>query len=925
MQFNNTPWNATGTTPGFAGQALGWMRFFCCTMPARGLQASFTWELSRKFWYSFLFVSIFFAKLLHIWAHIDSIPVGTLFLWGSTFFVQDIIFLFLAHLLSRSYQHKWIRIGAATTMIVASLVLSVMAAANTSFYFTTGAEIHWRQAGGFNRDPASINTLLTGLTGLVIVEALYIVVAAFATPHLYNAVGGVMHTWSEFFVSITKPLVKPVFRPLMEMVFSRWSRGRKLFEDLKIYEPVPLGDYEDDEDKMNSAPLLDQPTQPRSNEEDFSLGLGLKQRWMNRMNSGFDDLKQDWRPIAKRALIIVPTAIIFILRLARPSEQALWFMSQTVIISPFAGVDSKGKLQMISDDPYLHGKLTALTAPPRWDWFPEGNWPGFRDWEKGGFDGNKYSHYNATEDPLTISNLGEDILVPLRDALHGGKVNIKHIFVFKMESTRYDVFPLRKGSYMHERLVKSHKNKRIPKDVQRRLANLTSVAERLTGAESGFHKKGAIKPYGGIRADNSYTGGTFTLKSIEATTCGLSPLVIDFNKEYEHHIYNPCMPQVLDVLSAKTNDTKSSDYKLWPWRPTFMQSITDTYDHQNLLSPALGFKPENIVTVESIDEDIANGKNFNYTKFNFWGYPDGSLKGYFREAIESAEANHERLFLTHLTGITHHPWDTPDGKYDDLFGSESNSFGGKNDQLNRYLNTVGVNDKWYGDFLGLLEETGVANETLIVMTGDHGLSLPEDGNVTPYDNPLVSNFHVPLIFANPNIPPISINSSVSSVQIMPTILDLLKTSGSLDHVSARAVGDLLPMYEGQSMIRPIIAENNSTAYYQFTVMNTGGSLVAMRSANRPYRLVVPLVNEVEWRFSDPSTDPQEQNPIKSFDLDGLIKAVEEKHGSDAVKWTHDASHAAQWWVADNWRRYEYDPSRPKSSSKSGWSEGYKGP
>jgi len=50
------------------------------------------------------------------------------------------------------------------------------------------------------------------------------------------------------------------------------------------------------------------------------------------------------------------------------------------------------------------------------------------------------------------------------------------------------------------------------------------------------------------------------------------------------------------------------------------------------------------------------------------------------------------------------------------------------------------------------------------------------------------------------------------------------------------------MYEGQSIIRPIITHNNDTAYYQFTVMNTGGSLVAMRSATRPYRLIVPLVN-----------------------------------------------------------------------------------
>lgn len=88
-------------------------------MPARGLQASVNWEISRKFWFSFLFVSIFFAKILHLYAHIDSIRFGTLFLWGTTFFVQDIIFLFLAHLLARSYQNRWLRIAAMIALLFA--------------------------------------------------------------------------------------------------------------------------------------------------------------------------------------------------------------------------------------------------------------------------------------------------------------------------------------------------------------------------------------------------------------------------------------------------------------------------------------------------------------------------------------------------------------------------------------------------------------------------------------------------------------------------------------------------------------------------------------------------------------------------------------------------------------------------------------
>lgn len=570
-----------------------------------------------------------------------------------------------------------------------------MTAANTSFFFLTGGEIHWRQATSFNRDPASINTMLTGLTGLVVVEVLFVVAGALSTPWLYNGVERTLLTWATVLSSLFKPLI-----PLTTAILSHlgwWDKEERFFSKLnshlEVYQPVPLGDY--DETVQNAPALNSAPLRPKTQPAESPR----------------------WKIYLKRAAVVVPTLLTLALRLVRPSKESFLFLSQTVIISPFTGVDSESKLAHLFEDYTLDGNTTALTAVPNFDWFPAGSWQGFRDWEKTAGGGNVYLHYNATKDPLHISNLDQDVLEPLREALSGGDVNIKHIFVFKMESTRHDVFPLRKNSYLYERIEKSYKGE-IPYDAQHRLANLTPTAERLTGAPTGFHRNETIKPYGGIRAEDSYTGGTFTLKSIEATTCGLAPLVADFNHEFEHHIYQPCMPHILDVLSAKTNNSKSDHYTNWPWRSAFMQSITDTYDKQNFLTPALGFKPENIVTVESIDAEKANDTTWTEKKFNFWGYADSCLASYFRYAINKAERNHERLYVTHLTGLTHHPWDTPGKTYDELVGSETNTFGGKKGALNRYLNTIGINDRWYQTFLEILEETGVANETLIVMTGD---------------------------------------------------------------------------------------------------------------------------------------------------------------------------------------------------------------
>lgn len=96
-----------------------YLTFFFCALPARAFSAAITWELSRKFWFAFLTISVVCAKLLHIYAHFDSVAPWKLILWGPTFFVQDAIFLLLAFALTHTFERKWIRILAALTVILA--------------------------------------------------------------------------------------------------------------------------------------------------------------------------------------------------------------------------------------------------------------------------------------------------------------------------------------------------------------------------------------------------------------------------------------------------------------------------------------------------------------------------------------------------------------------------------------------------------------------------------------------------------------------------------------------------------------------------------------------------------------------------------------------------------------------------------------
>ncbi|KAJ5330472.1 hypothetical protein N7476_000255 [Penicillium atrosanguineum] len=778
-------------------------------------------------------------------------------------FIGDVICILIALFLTQNFGRRWMRVLAALSAIPGSLAISGLAAANISFYFQTGAEIHWRQAHYFHRDPAAIKTLLTGLTGMIIVEIAFSAVAWLSTPYLYNGI------WVP--VRILNSTVTPLFF---------WKR--KTETGPRSYEQVARQEWDEE-----------------NNESEAMLG-----------SSKSPQASHSAQPSLLLRIVVGSVAIfVILLRCVRPSNTAYSFLSQTVIVTPFKKPPVHQQTSSI-DLPPLEGDYswlynhTALGTPSKLDWLPEEQLAGFRDWYAGSNDSGAL-HYDPNKDPLKISNLDQSILGPLRDALTKGDINIKHVFLLKLESTRDDVFPLRKESHLVD-LIRESFSGSIPEEVEERLANLTWNAERFTNTPSGFDRYD-VEPYGGLHMTNAYTGDTFTLKSILASTCGIAPLVVDFNREYLHHMYEPCMPQLLSALNSLSNGTevakKSDDYTTWPWHSTFMQSIDDNYDNQNLLIPAMGFQDK--ITDKTITKDWENKDGKAPEKFNFWGYPEHELRQYFSKALKHSEKHHERLFITHLTGQTHHPWDMPPGQnYEELIHS---SVFNHNKNINRYLNTIGVADKWLGELTEVLEEHGVANETLIVMVGDHGISLIEDGGITPYDNPHVANFHVPMVFSHPQLPPINIDGRVTSLQILPTILDLLVESASLDEKATHAIKDLLPLYEGQSMIRELVPEKDGNPDWQFTVMNTGATWLALRSANKSYRIVIPMVPDVEWRFSDIDSDPHEEKTLQSFTLPPLLEQVANEHGEEAVQWIKDAAHVAQWWVAENWDRYEFVP------------------
>ena len=111
-----------------------------------------------------------------------------------------------------------------------------------------------------------------------------------------------------------------------------------------------------------------------------------------------------------------------------------------------------------------------------------------------------------------------------------------------------------------------------------------------------------------------------------------------------------------------------------------------------------------------------------------------------------------------------------------------------------YAGEVAYTDAALGAFLDRLRSTGRLENTLLVVTADHGESLGEHGEKTHGAFAYNSTLHVPLIlWAAPRLEPQVFSETVGHVNVLPTVLELLNVPVP-DSVQGKT---LLPRLSGQ--------------------------------------------------------------------------------------------------------------------------------
>ncbi|KAI1263499.1 alkaline-phosphatase-like protein [Xylariaceae sp. FL1019] len=825
---------------------------------------AFTGPSAERLIFSISSITVFSVKSLHIWLALPAFSYVEALVWGSSFYVQELVLLLLLRgLLSAPTPTKtWLQSVAYIIGFFWTTYLLGIAATEFCFFVIVGSEVHWSNATAFTGESGG-KMALTGLIPFVIALAILIIASWMAQNVCFET--------GRLAIDTIELLLRAAQRVILERLPARLGGGR----DTIPYQFLDVLSWKESEDG-----------DPNARPDNSS-------------------------PQLRHKITGIVLAAHLLLVLTRPSNDYPPSLYLTAPLLPLAGLSSESEGSSDVVLPTTNGlafcslNSSAISDLPEWGWLPQGPpLDGFTEWYTPGL-----THYNAHSDPIRITNLDDNLLPGLTESLKS--LQIRHVMVIMLESTRADVFPLAEESNAWKALINSYPNtSSVGEEANLAMKKFTKTAKHLTGWNG---KPGR----GGIHATNALTTASYTLKSMVGTLCGISPMLVDFAVEHTRHPYQPCLPQIMRALNMleqdddlERTDSEVQDPMTFKWSTRFMQSVVKDYDYQDILMEKMGYLSDEIISKEYLRSYMAKFGRVTVPDVNchiekYYGMPEVVLEKYIKDAFASATENNERLFLTHLTSTAHHPFAIPKEDPRPL------PLGSRHMDLWNYLTSVNYVDEWLGTILRTLDEENVANDTLVVFVGDHGLSIAENNAITPYENAHKANFHIPLIFSHPQLPQIRIDDAVSSLQILPSILDLLQATDSLPSKSKEAARDLMHNYEGQSLLRPLRTQSAETNHvlWQFAISNPGGRMLLVRDARQPERhLIFPLVQGEKWRYTDVVQDPDEVDPVLAFSLDTLVSLVGVQFGNETGQWIYEAVCVTEWWIKDNHLRW--NPPEP---------------
>lgn len=415
---------------------------------------------------------------------------------------------------------------------------------------------------------------------------------------------------------------------------------------------------------------------------------------------------------------------------------------------------------------------------------------------------------------------------------------IKHVFLIILESIRADALPLNQSLA----------------DAVKSVLSPGITADNIAPLLNSFWKR-SVHTVGSVTS-------SYTLKSLLSIFCGLYPLNVNFLKEYKSEVsfYEKCLPELLREMFPMVNNQSA-------FRSAFFTAARDDFDHQQELVDKIKF--DTVINGYDIYKEIGR-----IPDLGMFGPPDPYILPPMWKWIDQqlTEQPTQRLMMSLLVTGTHEPFPIADEQFSDEYQSFIYE-----PYVNRYLNTLRITDKFLQEIIKGLMSRNLYNDTLFVVTSDHGYVFNDHGRevLGLLSSPLESAFSVPLMFYNPYLQSKQLDGQFTTMDILPTIMDVLLSSSSqqsanhLLSVPRQKLQSILERYEGTSLLRMPIEKQ--PVRYTFQLANPGNSYIIVKQY--PNKLTYNIENDQVHLYN------LKHDPLEFIDLMAIEHKTEQTYPS----------------------------------------------
>ena len=247
----------------------------------------------------------------------------------------------------------------------------------------------------------------------------------------------------------------------------------------------------------------------------------------------------------------------------------------------------------------------------------------------------------------------------------------------------------------------------------------------------------------GWQVERAYTTIPHTTKALVGIYCGtFARMETNVSEAIPGNLPLTCLPRLLGEVG---------------YRSAHFQTAIGTFEDRLPFLANVGFDER--FTMESY-----SGGQGTWTKLGYLGIDDHAMIEPAINWMQRQKNNGVPFFASMLTLTTHHPYVTP---------VRIEAVSEPEQAKKAYEDGVRYTDGWLRNFFGKMQKLGLLDNTLVVITGDHGEAFFEHGTLSHNATAYEEGIRVPLILSGPMLGDHKVVHGLRQhIDIMPTVLDI---------------------------------------------------------------------------------------------------------------------------------------------------------